>query len=297
MGHIGEIYGLITAFFWMITSLSFEVATRKFGALTVNFLRLALAFFFLSVFEYFVRGHAFPTDATLHNWIWLGLSAIIGFMLGDYMLFRSFAIVGARISQVFMSLAPAIAALFAWLILGEKMSPRQLLGMFITITGIILVVISRDNETKTGLKLNFPVTGILLALGGAMGQGIGLVISKFGMQGYDAFASSQIRVLTALAGFLVVFLVRGSWPGVRQIFHDKKASVALLIGSFFGPFLGVAFSLLAVQKTNPGVAQTLMSIVPIIIIPFSHFLFNEKIRFAEIIGAFIAFGGITLFFV
>lgn len=301
MKNIGELYGLLTAFLWTLTSLAFQISTKKFGSLTVNIVRLVLAFIILSVFEYFVRGKIFPVDANMHTWIWLGLSAVVGFIIGDYFLFKAYAQIGARVSQVIMALAPAFAAFFSWIILGEFMTKIEFLGMIVTTSGIMLVVVNKNGDKKASFrnkfKLKYPVVGLLFALGGALGQGLGLVLSKYGMGNYNAFAASQIRVFVGAVGFSLIFLIFNKWHLLKATTKNKKESLALVIGTFFGPFLGVSFSLLSVQKVSAGVAQTLMSIVPILIIPFSHLLFKEKIRFHEIIGAVIAFLGITLFFV
>jgi drug/metabolite transporter (DMT)-like permease len=301
MNHLGEIYGLLTAFLWTITSLAFQVSAKKFGSLTVNLVRLVLAFFILSIFEYFVRGKIFPVDADMHTWIWLGLSGIVGFVLGDYFLFKAYEQIGARVSQVIMALAPAFAAFFSWLMLGEIMTKPEFIGMFVTMLGISLVVINKNGDKNASLKnkykFKYPIVGLIFALGGAIGQGLGLVLSKYGMGNFDAFAASQIRVFVGGIGFAIIFTVFNKWHLLKATTKNKKESLALVIGTFFGPFLGVSFSLLSVQKVSAGVAQTLMSIVPILIIPFSHFMFKEKIKFREIIGAFLAFLGITLFFV
>jgi drug/metabolite transporter (DMT)-like permease len=61
-------------------------------------------------------------------------------------------------------------------------------------------------------------------------------------------------------------------------------------------FLGVSFSLLAIQHTQAGIAATLMSIVPVLIIPPALFLFHEKVNWKEIVGALITVGGVAVFF-
>jgi len=68
------------------------------------------------------------------------------------------------------------------------------------------------------------------------------------------------------------------------------------LGSVFGPFLGVSFSLLAIQHTQAGVAASIMSIVPVLIIPPAIFFFHEKVNWKEIIGAVITVGGVAIFF-
>ena len=103
--HIGEIAALATAFCWTFTGISFEYAGKKVGSLAVNFIRLILGFIFISLFTYLTRGLLLPTDSSSFNWIWLGLSGIIGFFIGDLFLFQSYLEVGTRVAMLIWQLA------------------------------------------------------------------------------------------------------------------------------------------------------------------------------------------------
>ena len=46
--HYGEFAALLVAFFWSITALSFEAASKKVGSLPVNIIRLVIGLAFLS---------------------------------------------------------------------------------------------------------------------------------------------------------------------------------------------------------------------------------------------------------
>ncbi len=299
--YFGEIAGILTAIFWTITSLAFESAGKRVGSLAVNLIRLVIAFFFIGFYSWAVRGFFFPTDATFFQWKWLALSGLIGFVIGDLLLFQAFVVVGARISMLMMALAPPFTALIGWMMLGEVLSAQNFLGMAVTLTGIIIVVLKRETISQNGknikrLKSSYSVQGILLALGGALGQAAGLVISKKGMGDYDAFSSTQIRVLTGIIGFSVLFFFINRWPRVQAALRNIPAMKRITLGAFFGPFLGVSFSLLAVQHTKAGIAATLMAISPVLIIPPAVILFKEKVNWKEILGAVITVGGVALFF-
>jgi len=301
MKHAGEIAALITAMFWTITALSFEAASKRIGSMVVNLLRLIIGFIFLSIFAWIYRGYLFPVDASGRTWVILIISGLIGFTFGDLCLFQSFVVIGARISMLLMALAPPLTAMISWIILGEKMTPIGWIGMIITITGIALVVLKREVEplkpnTRRKFRFNYPVWGILLGLGGALGQAAGLVLSKFGMKDYDPFASAQIRIMAGISGFIVLFFILGLWGNTYRALSNHRALAQLSLGAFFGPFLGVSFSLLAVQLTNTGIAATIMAIVPVLIIPPSIILFKEKVTLKEIAGAILAVGGVALFF-
>jgi len=299
--HFGEIAGVLTAVFWTVTSLAFESAGKKVGSLSVNLIRLIIAFFFIGFYSWVVRGFFFPTDATLFQWEWLALSGLVGFVIGDLLLFQALVVVGARISMLMMALAPPFAAFIGWLVLGEVLSPTNLLGMTITLSGIVIVILKRERSEVNGtvtrkIKSNYSVQGVLLALGGAMGQGAGLVLSKKGMGDYDAFSASQIRVLTGIVGFIFILTFMKRWPRFMSALKNIPAMKRITLGAFFGPFLGVSFSLLAVQHTQAGIAATLMSITPVLIIAPAVFLFKEKINWKEILGAVITVIGIAFFF-
>jgi len=299
--YFGEIAALFTAVFWTITGISFESAGKKVGSLSVNLIRLVIAFLIFCVVDYFRRGMILPFDAGGERWAWLALSGLVGFVFGDLLLFQAYVIVGARIAMLVMALAPPITALVGWWILGEILSPMNWVGMFVTFAGISIVILKREKQDvdltkRRKITTNYSIKGILLAFGGAVGQGVGLVLSKKGMGDYDAFAASHIRVITGVIGFAIIILITKRYGNVWKAIQHKPAMKRIALGSFFGPFLGVSFSLIAIQHTQAGIAATIMSIVPVLIIPPAIVFFHEKVNWKEIIGAVITVGGVALFF-
>jgi drug/metabolite transporter (DMT)-like permease len=293
--HTGEFAALLVALFWTITALSFESASMKVGALAVNLIRLLIGLGFLTLFNWIHRGLPFPTDAGNYQWLWLGLSAIIGFVMGDLFLFESYTIVGSWFAMLIMTLAPPIAAFFGWIILGENLTLMNLAGMVITFSGIALSMFSRKEEGEK-ISINKPLKGILFAFLGALGQGLGIVLSKKGLGQYDPFAATQIRIITAIVGFSIVISIGGRWNMIAQALSHRKGMAFITMGSFFGPFLGVSFSLIAIKYTSTGIASTIMAMVPIFLIPPSILLFKHKVTTQEIIGAIISVAGVALFF-
>ena len=108
-----------------------------------------------------------------------------------------------------------------------------------------------------------------------------------------SFAGTQIRVAAGIAGFVAVVFATRSWGGVAAAMKDRKALASLTIGSFFGPFLGVSLSLLAVTSGNAGIASAIMSIVPVLIIAPSALLLKERVAPREILGSVVAVAGVA----
>lgn len=293
----GELAALATACCWTVTALAFEAASRRVGSLAVNLIRLVLALVLLTGYTAIVRGQPLPTDASAHAWLWLSISGLVGFTGGDLCLFRAFVVIGARLSMLLMSLVPLFTALAGWLVMGERLTALQGAGMALTVAGVCWVVLERREPAGGGgLPARHPLGGVLLGLGGAAGQAVGLVLSKLGMGAYDAFASTQIRALAGVAGFALLFSLIRWWPRVRAALSDRPAMARTAAGSFFGPFLGVSLSLVAVQHTEAGVAATLMALVPVLIIPAAIVIKRERVSRRAWVGAGVAVGGSALLF-
>lgn len=294
---LGELAALGTAVCWTASSLAFTAAARRVGALALNPIRLIFALAFLTPFCWIRRGTPLPLDAGADVWSWLTVSGLVGFVVGDLALFRAFVLVGPRTAMLVMSLVPPIAALLGWLWLGERLGLADLAGMAVTLGGVAWVVMERQPQQQGEGAAPVPRTtgeGFGLALLGALGQAVGLVLSKLGMQGYDPFASTQIRILAALAGYAVIFAAIRAWGRVFTALKDRPGMAYAAAGAVAGPFLGVSLSLLAVQHTQTGVAATIMSTTPVLIIPAVLVLRLERVSPRAALGAAVAVGGVAL---
>lgn len=289
--HIGEVASLGVAVCWTFSALYFEKAGHKVGSLSVNVIRVFLAVVFLGITLLFTQGSFFPIGATFENWFWLGLSGVIGFFIGDLLLFQSYVVIGSRTSQLVLSLAPMLTAVIGWFFLSEILSLQSIIGIIVSVTGVIIAVSGKR------LKLNIPLKGFLFALGGALGQALGLVLSKKGMGDYDPLAATQIRAIFGFISFFILILYLKRFNRVVLAIKDISSMRAITIGTIFGPFIGVALSLFAIQRTHTGVASALMALTPIIIIIPSFLMFKERITTQQVVGAFISIAGAAVFFI
>jgi drug/metabolite transporter (DMT)-like permease len=294
--HVGELAALGTALCWTATALFFAEASIRIGSLVVNVLRLVMALGMLTLLGWITRGLPWPTDASSHAWLWLSISGVVGFGFGDLCLFRAFVLIGPRLSSLIMSLAPPIAALLGWWVLGETLALEHALGMALTVAGVAWALADRQPATQTPSPgdRRSRAAGVLLAACGALGQGGGLVLSKHGMGDYDAFAATQIRVLAGAVSFALIFTAIRGWPRVGPALRQPRAMLLTGLGAVFGPFLGVSLSLLAVQHTQAGIAASIMAIYPVMLIPVVVVLGRERVGLGGVLGTVLAVLGVVL---
>ena len=304
MTYIGELISIGVAFSWTATALLSEFGSKRLGNLTLNVLRMAMALLLSLVLFAVVTGSPLSPGASPEAQGWMLLSGLVGYVIGDFCLFQCYIIIGSRYGQLFMTLAPLSAALMAWVTLGQQMTLMSIVAMLVTLLGIGISVLGRGEHHRVSLRL--PLSGVLFAIAAAVCQGVGLVLSKIGMDHYQTvegmpewivpFSANFYRCITGIVGFSLLLWLRDGFQPLREALHDRKGLTAATATTIFGPFVGVGFSLMAVQYTAAGIASTLMAMTPIIILLPSKWLFHERITWRAVLGAVISVVGVSLFF-
>ena len=296
---IGETAAIVTACLWTINSILFASAGKKIGSLSVNAYRILIAVCLLGITHIIFLGSLLPT-ASSEQWFWIGLSGIVGLGIGDFGLFAAFVIIGPRRSVLIMSLSPIFAALGAYLMLGEILSPLIITGIAVTLIGVIVVILEKEeNSDEKPISKKLKTWGVFLAFIGAICQGIGLVFAKKGMWLDPSVMMNPLSVtfVRMIMGALFIWtsvIVMRRLPEVRKALKSKKGMGHTAAGAFIGPFIGVTLSMIAVAYTQAGIAQTLMSLMPVFIIPAIWVLYKQKTSWRGVLGAIVAVIGVVI---
>jgi len=298
---VGEAAALVTSCLWTVTSLFFASAGRRIGSLVVNAYRTVIAIAFLVVAHVLVLGTIVPLANTA-QWFWMGASGIVGLVIGDGGLFAAYVTIGPRRAVLVMALAPIFAILGAYVMLGEVIAQLALVGIVVTLTGIIIVVLeSEERSGEKGVSKKLRTYGFLFALIAAAGQGIGLVLSKKGIElvsgmTLNPLSATLMRLILAASSIWLVLLVAGKWPQLRGAASNKEGISNVAAGAFLGPFLGITLSMVAVTYTQTGIAQTLMSLMPVLIIPTVWIRYRQRTSWRGMLGAVVAVIGVAMLF-
>lgn len=294
--YLGELAGLLTSLMYTINATVVTRAGHQVGAVIVNRVRVVFAFVYLIVINLILFGQPMPFDASAERWGWLAVSGVIGLALGDAFLFQSFLLVGPRIGSLLLALSTVFGILEAWLFFGETLTPIQILGIALTLGGVVWVVLERQG----GKDSPHPraAAGVTFGILAALGQATGFVFSKQGMLGdFSPFQGNVIRMSAAmLALWLMAAFQKQIGSTLQTLRQNVPALQQLALAALIGPVLGVTSSLLAVQHAEVGVASVLTSLSPIFLLPVSHFILKEKIGWQAVAGTLLAMAGVfTLF--
>lgn len=300
--QIGVAAGLATSVSWVASAIAFTGAARRLGAVGVNAARLLFAVVMLGVTHRVLFGTYWPAmdDAQL---VYLALSGLIGLTICDQCLFSAFLDAGPRLVLLVMTTSPLFALLFGGLGLGERVGPLALLAVLVTLGGVAWVVAER----RDGARARPPTwrRGVVLAVAAAALQAAGSMLSKRGIghgvvapeRYLDPQAATLVRMTAGALGMVPIVLWTRRRPGRRASPIEGRAGRGLLlaaVGAVFGPFLGVWASLVAFDRLEIGIAQTLCSLSPVLILPVIPWLEGERVSARAALGAIVAVAGSAL---
>lgn len=298
MMFLGELAAMGTSFCWSGGSILFAMAGRRIGSYKVNKLRIPIAAVFLSIFLLTFYGDLFPTGYNSHALIYLSLSGIIGLAIGDTFYFRCLVILGPRQGSLMMALAPVMTALIAFFMIDERLSLMAIAGIAVTLAGVGWVTTDKRDDGKIDRREGSKAFGVLMGVGGAFGQALGLVLAKEAMGAdFNPMSATLIRMISAFIAIWIVAIARGEIINTVKALADLKCLAALAGAAFLGPTIGVWLSLLAVQHTQAGIAATLMSTFPVVIIPLTMIVHKERPSYRSVLGAIIAIAGVAMLFI
>jgi drug/metabolite transporter (DMT)-like permease len=291
---LGETAALLTAACWACTSVLFGFAVRHLGAFRLNLIRVTLAAVMLGGLALLLFGTGWLVTARPRDLLILSISGWVGLTLGDWAYFQSLHLLGPRLGTLFITLSPPLTVLLGVFVLHEHPGWRELVGMALTITGVAWVVLERPTDgTPRGHRIRGTVCGIL----GSVGQAVALVMSKAGMAGgITPLPAAAVRMTAAMvATFALAAVTRRVAESINPG-PDRRVIAATVAATILGPGIGIWLSLVAVQHTQAGIASTLISAVPVFVLPLVVFVQKERVSPRAVFGALLAVAGVALLF-
>lgn len=296
--YTGETVSILVSVCWTISAVCYEDVSKRIGSVNLNVLRLVLTIVMVGCITTVTTGSAVPVGATSEQWMWLSLSGLVGLFVGDLCLFKSYALIGARMSQLLMTLSPVFTSVIALVVFGEVLTVREAIAIVTVLAGIVIAISGRRRGPRLeSAGKNAVAGGIVLSAAGALCQATGYVLTKKGLGDLNIFAATQIRAFTAIACFALLVTLRGRWSSVGWAVRRRTALGPLVVGTLIGPVLGISLSLWAVANATTGIAATLMALVPIFILVPTWWRGKERITKQQVAGSFISVGGAALLFV
>jgi drug/metabolite transporter (DMT)-like permease len=303
---IGFLFAFGACLSWSIAGFFITNATKALPVPIINLLRL---FFGVSIITIISIAFGFQNFVDLFSikmiqaWLWLGLSGIVSLVVGDYLSFKSYAILKPQKASVITTLSPTTALLFGIVLLNEKINAIGIIGMLITIIGVISISLGRSQRnaitTNTIAETN---KAILYGIAAAACHGLGLALSKKGLM-LEKNVGNIISPINAtfirlVVGFLFLSIIAIASGKIKMYYHqimaNKNASKQTFLASIFNPTLAVSLAMLSILYMDVAVAQTIFALVPFFTLLIAFFVLKEKVTTQSLLGVFVAVVGVGI---
>lgn len=279
--YISIIFAMI---FWSLTFVWFKIVNEVYLPFTIIFLRLIISSIILLIVGW-SAGVLQKINKRDYKWIIL-LSAFNPFL---YFICEGLGLtmVSSTIAAIIISTIPLFVPVGASIFLQEKLTPLNIIGIFISFTGVIIVIIKRDFSTGAN---TLGIILMLLAVFCAVGYT--LLVKKL-MNRYNAYSLTTYQNSLGILLFLplvAVFEFRTTMNAVLTI----KAAISLICLAIFGSSVAFILYNYSVKNLGASKANIFTNIIPVLTAVFSYFILNESMTFQKITGIAIVLAGLLL---
>ncbi len=292
---LGQTLAVLTAACFATVSSVWSFVGKRIGSNSVTHIRLWLSVPPIIVVHYLFTGYLFPHFIDSTALIFFLISGVFGFAVADLFIFRSLVLIGVRETLVILTLSPIFGALISWFALDETLTYMQILGIMVTVGGVMWVIYEEGQNRRKANKVE--KLGIPFALAGALAQTLANILSKSGlMLDVHPISGTYLRIIAGLLSVVIFSMLRKSFiDDIRKMRHVKLTAL-LFAAAIIGPIAGVIISLYALTMAPVGIVTALIQVSPILLLPFDYFVLKKKITWKVVAGTFIAIGGAAILF-
>ncbi|NCN26519.1 DMT family transporter [bacterium] len=255
-------YPVISALLWSVATQFFAKAGRAMPIRRLNLIKSWVSFALFAIVCLLSSGFASSLEAVG----WLCISGIVGFALGDLLIFASFSRMGPARTMIIGSFQPAIIALFSFVFFSRTLNPKQYLGIALMI--LCIVILSSEKKRRSDVTWKT----LLLALAGMSLDALGVVFTKqaFSLDpSIDAFTANFYRIGIAIPVMTVINYKTGFWRRLKDT--PRPALLGALVGTLLGTFLALYFYLAGIAKADAPTIAALTLCAPLIASAYEHF--------------------------
>ncbi|HBS86113.1 MAG: hypothetical protein A2W91_07860 [Bacteroidetes bacterium GWF2_38_335] len=206
-----------------------------------------------------------------------------------YFLCESYGIDNATPTSaaVIIATIPLLTPVSAFLILKEKLSIINILGIIVSFSGVILVVVTQN------FNLAIEPAGLFLLTGAV----ICAIFYNFFLRNlagkYNLYTVISVQNIFACIYFLPVFLIHGI-PDMSAVKLNTEIAVTMIALSILASALAFIFYANGIKFLGITKANVFANMIPVFAAVFSYLLLDEILELHQFIGIAVVIAGVFL---
>ncbi|GMA64257.1 DMT family transporter [Alicyclobacillus fastidiosus] len=275
---------MLTSLLWAGNFVTGKFLVGHASPLTLTDLRWAIADIFLVPVVWISDKKLFPPLRALVPLVFMGLTGVIFFNVFTYL-----ALTRTTPDNVGLlsALNPIAIAIASFIFLKEKLSVRQVIGMVVSLCGVVVVVTKGRISGLTHFQVN---------------SGVWLMLAAVGMWGLYAVASRSAMkyvspyMATLWAGLLgVLFMLPFDLPKLTSVQLNTPFWSSILYGAIGGTVVAMILWNIGIQRVGETKSGMFLNFNPIFTAALAYVLMGETVHVSQIVGTLIVIAGVSLF--
>jgi drug/metabolite transporter (DMT)-like permease len=286
---MGEFFALLTAAFWAGAVILFKRTGETLPPLALNLLRVGVSSVLL-LGTMLALGQTPWRAASTGDLLLIAASGLIAIALSDTLFHASLNRIGASLAAIVDCAYSPLTALFAFLLLSERLTAGDMAGMALVVGAVVVTTRVRP---PAGADRRTLIVGVMLGVMAMASLAVGIVIVK------PVLARQPVVWVTAMRQFaaLAALLVAGLFPAARRSYAALgQVRMATLKYALPGTFLGSYLSLMAwiagMKYTGAGVAAVLNQTATVYIIILARVVLKEPLTKRRLTACGMAVAGV-----
>jgi drug/metabolite transporter (DMT)-like permease len=269
----GEILAVGAGLVWAVAVLLYRTSGRSVHPLGLNLFKTMLGTLLLALTLLVLGQPIFPR----RPWQSYGLvaaSGIIGITLSDTLFFACLNRLGAGLTAIVDCVNIPFVILFSFLFIDERLTARQLLGVFLILLAIVLVSGQKDAGLPPRRDL---IRGIWLGISAMVTMAAGIVMIKPVLRETPVLWATFLRV--ASAGVVLAGLILAH-PERRPILRPLRSLAnwkSMVPATFLGSYIALLAWMAGMKYTQASVAAPLSQLNSVFIFVLAAVFLKEKV--------------------
>lgn len=280
---------VFTALFWSGAFITGKIAVVEFPPFALTFFRFLFALPFIFFLLYNREKEKWLPKG--RQWIPLMVLGIVGTFFYHVLFFSALRYTTAINSSLIGATNPVLTTLMAVLFFNENLTPKRLIGIIFSFSGVFLIVTNADWQLISTFSFN---PGDILMFSAVMSWALYALLSRSYMQRYSLSPLMVTSYTFLICVFISIPFVMGENPASYLPKTSVHGWLSILYMSIFASVLGYLIQLFAIEKIGAPRAAVFVNLVPIFTIIQSVFILGESFTMFKCLGALSIVTGVYL---
>ncbi len=288
---IGEFYAVLTGFVWAVSVIMFRAAGRSTPPRALNMFKNIVSFFLLLITFPLAGIEFFPASATPRDWLLLAASGVVGITAGDTLFFAGLNRLGAGLSAIVDCLYSPFVILFAFLTLGERLTPWDMVGAAMIVAAVAM---SSSPKAAAGVSRKDLFSGLILGTLSMACMAAGVVMVKPILNNTDVLWSTTVRLAGGIAGLILFSVLKSERKNLKKIFTPSAVWKLTFPASVIGGYGGMILWLAGMKYAMASIVAVLNQLSAVFIVILAYFFLKEPLTMRKMLSVIIAVCGVAV---